>query len=202
MRINYCIFRSAGFLIWYPEITNRLKDSSGSVDMCKVFSTPRGSNATGDWTECTTEIPDKVYIDNMAIAVGYFVTNTIIYFCHVKFPLRYITIASMSVSCLSAFLLPNITNEWLIVICFVCFVTGSSVGISIFNVVVVEIFPNYLCGMAISLALLTGRIATFIATNGLGILLETHCEVAVYGTGLLLVTAIICLYSLPKKIDL
>lgn len=193
--------------MWYPEITNRLQDNaSSSTRICEVFS--GRTNATAkiakdkNWDECNTTIPDKVYIDSLAIALSYFVTNTIIYFCHMKFQLRHITIGAMIISCASAFLMPNLTNEIWIIACFACFVTGSSVGISIFNVVLVEIFPNYLCGMAISLGLLTGRIATFVGTGGLGILLEKYCEPTVYGTGFLLVAGITSLFLLPKKINL
>lgn len=200
------LYRSAGFLIWYPEITNRLKSESGPLRLCDVFTSRKVTHAmlnnTSVSPECPVQIPDKVYIDSLAIALGYIVTNTIIYCSHIKVPLLYITMSSMTLSCLSAFLLPSLSNEWMIVVSFVCFITGCSVGISIFNVLLVEIFPNFLCGMAISLALLTGRISTFVATSVLGILLEQHCEVTIYGTGLLVVAAITCLYCLPKKIQL
>lgn len=193
--------------MWYPEITNRFQENaSSSTRICEVFS--GRTNATAaisknkNWDECNVQIPDKVYIDSLALALSYFVTNTIIYFCHIKFQLRHITIAAMIISCASAFLMQNLTNEIGIIFCFACFVTGSSVGISIFNVVLVDIFPNYLCGMAISLGLLTGRIATFVGTGGLGILLEKYCEATVYGTGLLLVAGIWSLFLLPRKIDM
>lgn len=198
--------RSAGYLMWYPEITKRFQGSaSSSTKICEVFS---GRNATTevltdiDWDECIVQIPDKVYIDNLAIAMSYFVNNTIVYFCHKRFRLRHITIAAMAMSCGSCLLMPSLTNEIAIIVCFACFITGSSSGISIFNVVIVEIFPNYLCGMAISLGLLTGRIATFVGTGGLGILLEKNCEATMYGTGLLSVAGIAALCMLPKKIDM
>lgn len=191
--------------MWYPEITSRLKDNSGSTMICDVFSSGRGNSSTGEiknWDECTVYIPDKVYIDNFAVALGYFITNSAIFFGHMRFPLLNITMGSMIMSSASAFLIPNLTNEIAIVVCFACFITGASVGISTFNILIVEVFPNFLCGMAVSLGLLTGRIATFVATGGLGVMLEKYCEASIYSTGLLMVIAIWTLYSLPKKINM
>lgn len=195
--------------MWFPEITARLESSNAASNnnICQVFSPPTIANETVAFEfntkpkdVCLIGIPEKIFIDNLVMAFGYILANTIMYICHMKIPLLHITIGSMVVSTMSAFLLPNLGNQWMIVLCFVCFIAGSSVGISILNVVLVDIFPSHLCGMAISLALLMGRIASFVALNGLGVLLESYCQVSIYGTGILLIIAVMCLFNMPKKI--
>lgn len=174
------------------------------MTLCRIFSESRKENATlltiFNWDDCLLEIPMKVYKDNLVLGTSYLLANSVVYFSHLKVRLRHLTLVAMILSTTGAVLLPNLTDELLIVICFTCFVTGSSIGISIFNVLLVEIFPTSLCGMVVGLTMLVGRIATFIGTNGLGVLLETtHCEAVFYGTGVLLIASISCLVLLPKS---
>lgn len=145
-------------------------------------------------------VPDEVYIDSLAIGCFYLVANTIIYICHKKFNLRHVTIAMMVIAGVSVFLLPNLTIDIAIIFFFMCFVIGNGGGVNNFNVVIVEVFPNYLCGMAVSLGMLSGIIAAFVGTGVLGVLLENYCEVTLYGTGILILAAIVILFLLPKKI--
>lgn len=193
------------FTLWYPEITKKLNENTGGSTLCKMLTEfiMINGNETVPLTnieECSVEIPSKVYYDNIVIGVGYLVANSIVYFCHMKIRLLHLTLATMILSSIAAFLLPNLTDELLIMICFTVFITGGSIGISLFLVVMVEIFPADLCGMAIGLSLLFGRSAVFIGTNGLGVLLETYCSGVIYGTATLLIVSICCLILLPKRV--
>lgn len=192
--------------MWFPEITNRLKGGIPGGTVCHIFSHPIQSVPKDlalievvDWSGCFVEVQDKIYWDNMAIGVGYLLSNTVFYLFTKKFKLLHILIICMLVSSASAFVLPSLSNEWAILICFTLLLTGASSGIHIFNVLVVEIFPNSLCGMALSLASLAGRAGTFIGANELGVLLESKCEVAIYGIAFLIAACVVCAALLPKK---
>lgn len=190
--------------MWYPEITRKLNDNTGGSTLCAILTE---LNANGNETipltnfeECSVEIPAKVYNDNIVTGIGYLAANAIVYFCNMRFRLLHLTLATLVLSSTAAFLLPNLTNEVLIMISFTVFITRGSIGISLFLVVMVEIFPADLCGMAIGLSLLVGRSAVFIGTNGVGVLLETYCSGVIYGTATLLIASICCLVVLPTRI--
>lgn len=153
-----------------------------------------------NWAECSVDIQDKMYIDNMVIGLGYLASNTIFYLFSKKIKLVTILIFSMLISSASAFVLPSLTNQWAILVSFTLLLTGASSGIHIFNILIVEIFPNLLCGMALSIASLAGRAGTFIGANELGLLLESNCEVAVYGIAILIASCVVCVRLLPKKV--
>lgn len=203
--MSFC--SGASFILWYPEITNRLGDSSRSgFGICDNFSKPTAAvlnetlGRSENWEDCSVQLQDKMYIDNMFIGVGYLVANTLYSLSNMKFNLQYVCIVSMAVSGISAFTLPSLTDERAILVFFSIFLIGSGACINIFIVVMVQIFPFHLCGMALSLTLLTGRLGAFIGANGLGVLLDTHCEVTIYGVATLISLITICAYSLPKKV--
>lgn len=153
-----------------------------------------------DWNNCHVQVQDKMYLDNLVLGCGYIIANGIYSILNVRINLLYVWIGSVTLSCISGFILPGPTNEVAIMIFFSLFLLGSGASINIFNVIVVQIFPVRLCGMAFSLTLLIGRLSTFISTNVLGILLETHCEVTIYGVATLIALSIICGFYLPKEV--
>lgn len=200
----------AGFILWYPEITNKLgTPSTSSGGVCEIFTKPSISGLISgtdslresfDWSNCHVEVQNKMYFDNMVLGSGYIIANGIYSVLNVKYNLTYIWIGSVTLSAISAFALPNLTEELTILIVFSLFLLGSGASINIFNVIVVQIFPTHLCGMAFSLTLLIGRLSTFISTNVLGILLERNCELTIYGVSTLISIAILCGFYLPKQV--
>lgn len=175
--------------------------------MCDIFQAKANqTNAVStdeeiNWDECTVDIQDKMFIDNLYIGLGYVVINTAFYFFNMRIKILYIIVAAMTVSSASAFLLPSLTDNTLIMIAFTVFIVGSGACISIFNVLVVGIFPTFICGMAISLGILAGRIGSFLGSNGFGVLLENHCELTIYGIGTMIAANLICVLLLPQKIE-
>lgn len=181
-----------------------MADPSGlSGGVCEIFTKPIANESLieqdTDWDFCHVEIQNKMYIDNMFMGIGYVVFNAIFYLLNSKIKLLHLWIASVCLSAVSAFILPDLTNDLAILISFSLFLLGSGASINVFNVIVVEIFPTHLCGMALSLALLTGRLATFIGANGVGILLETHCRLSIYLVATLIASCVLCGFYLPKK---
>lgn len=202
-------FRGSAFAVWYPEITNRLEISGtkAGTQICEILSS-QGNTSQAEvmdgfynWDECVVQIEDKMYLDNLIIGMGYFISTTIIFICNSKIKMRFLISAAMGLSSLSAFLLPSLTNDLLIVICFTVFIIGCGATIVIFNVLVVEIFPTFICGMALGLCLLVGRFGTFLGANAVGILLESSCAMTIYGVATMIGLDVVCVVLLPQKID-
>lgn len=154
-----------------------------------------------EWNECVVQIEDKMYIDNLIIGLGYFISTTIIFICNSRIQMRFLISAAMGLSSFSAFLLPSLSNELLIVICFTVFIIGCGATIVIFNVLVVETFPTFICGMALGLCLLVGRLGTFLGANAFGILLENSCVMTIYGVAIMIGLCVVCVVLLPRKIE-
>lgn len=147
-------------------------------------------------------IQDQTYISNLIIGVAYLISNTLVLILSsYRIQIRYIVLGSMTISSLSAFLVPSLSDELCIILCFTLFIIGSGTCISVVNILFVEIFPVVVCGMAISISVLSGRLGTVISSNVFGILLEEYCEPVIYGTASLIGFGIICLLLLPKKVS-
>lgn len=155
-----------------------------------------------NWDECTVNIKDKMYTDNMIIGVGYLFSNAAFHLFSGKIRIVVINAVSMSISCISALLLPSLTNQLAMVICFTVFIIGSGSSIHVISVLVVDIFPACVTGMALAIELLVGRMGTFIGSNGFGVLLETNCEAVMYGTASMIGLAVVCLLLLPNTISI
>lgn len=190
--------------MWYPEITNRLSGNDPQGRVCDIFSGSANNESQSEviWDDCTVDIQDKMYIDNAILGVGYLVAVTTFYYCNSKIRILYLVMSSMTISSVCAFLLPSLSNPVLILICFTLFLVGSGTGITIVNILLVQIFPTYVCAMALSLTLLVGRFGAIVGSNGLGVLLETNCELTVYGVASLIGCGVICAYLLPKHIEI
>lgn len=188
--------------MWYPELTNRLSIEP-SAKVCDVLSSggAHGPVITdGNWTECYVHVDDKMFIDNTIVGLAYLVSNAIFYFLNSQVDIKYITGFAMAAASICAFALPSLTTEWIIVVSFTVFLMGGGLSIGLTNVLIIEIFPSSVCGMAVGLAQLFGRLATFIGTNAIGILLETQCEATIYGTATLIGGGVLTLLLLPRKV--
>lgn len=192
--------------MWYPEITNTLTNNIPSATtVCDIFNavgernSTTGMNST-DSLDCL--VHDKMYIDNLVMALGSFISNTITYFLCLKFNIRSITLGLMILSSATTFLLPGQSNEIMILIFFTVFVNSTATTLGTFTIILVDKFPTHLSGMAISLTMLIGRIGTFIGTNALGLFLQTNCQRTIYGTASMLIMGVICLIILPKRVIL
>lgn len=141
-----------------------------------------------------------MFIDNMIVGAGYLVSNVCFYFFNTKVRIFYIVVGAISASSICCFVLPSLINQTAIVVCFTIFFIGAGASINMANVLLVEIFPVFICGMALGLAQLMGRLSTFIGINLIGTLLETDCEAVIYVTASLLAVGVMSLVMLPRKI--
>lgn len=195
--------RSA-YILWFPAISSRLlgnSGDSGSFSLCDLQRPNVTKPANYNWDECDGIVPDKVYMDSAVLGFIYMVVLTLVLIGQMKMRLVHVILTAQIVSCVCAFLLPHVTNGVILVVCFTCFVTSNNCCITLFNICIVQVFPASLCGMAVGVAIFLGTIGIFVGANVLGFLLSTHCEATIYGTGVLVICGILCLISLPKKIN-
>lgn len=160
-----------------------------------------GGGSVDNWDECKVEVREKMFIDNMIVGAGYLLANAFFYFFNTKVRIFYIIVVAMTSASLCCYILPNLTNSAAIVTCFTIFLIGAGASINTANILLVEVFPSHICGMALGLAQLTGRLSTFIGTNLIGVLLETDCEAVIYVTASLIAVGVISLIFIPKKIE-
>ncbi|XP_073949735.1 uncharacterized protein [Choristoneura fumiferana] len=73
-----------------------------------------------------------------------------------------------------------------------------AVAIGPINAYAVEIFPTHLRGMAVSLALMLGRLGSVLGTNVAGLLINASCETTFYLFGGLLLLCGLMAILLPK----
>lgn len=123
-----------------------------------------------------------------------------IYFLQMKLILRHIVILFLTVSSVSAFLLPNFNSEVAVLVLFTLMLTTSGSCITTINIVTIGLFPTSLSGMTLSMTLVLGRIAIVIGVNVMGFLLEINCQATIYTVGAITTcAALITAFLMPKK---
>lgn len=197
--------------MWYPEITNQLNfdsnSTSSAMGFCGVFA---GKEVATDNTtmnevlfgedKCNVQVQEKMFIDNIILGAGYMAANTMIYFLQMKLILRHIVILFLTVSSVSAFMLPNFNSEVAVLVLFTLMLTTSGSCITTINIVTIGLFPTSLSGMTLSMTLVLGRIAIVIGVNVMGFLLEINCQATIYTVGAITTcAALITAFLMPKK---
>lgn len=198
--------------MWYPEITNRLSfdsnSTSSAMGFCGIFMDKavesEGNNTTPEVLfgedKCHVQVQDKMYIDNMIMGAGYLIANTFIYFLQMKMILRHVVILMLTISAVSAFMLPNFNSEVAVLVLFTLMLTTSGSCITTVNIVTIGLFPTFLRGLTLSMTLVLGRIAIVIGVNVMGFLLEINCQATIYIVAAITAcAALITMFLMPKK---
>lgn len=197
--------------MWYPEITNQLNfdsnSTSSAMGFCGVFgdkgvamdNTTINEVLFGE-DKCNVQVQEKMFIDNIILGAGYMAANTMIYLLQMKLILRHIVILFLTVSSVSAFMLPNFNSEVAVLVLFTLMLTTSGSCITTINIVTIGLFPTSLSGMTLSMTLVLGRIAIVIGVNVMGFLLEINCQATIYTVGAITTcAALITAFLMPKK---
>lgn len=200
--LSFFLYTSAdAFAVWYPELMNRVGGGESEMNFCQILATASESGpSVVDWDNCYVEVREKMFIDNMILGAAFFVANIMFYLINTKVKILYVVIMAMSAASLCCFILPSLSNGVAIVVCFTIFFIGGGASMNMVNVLLVEIFPVHICGMVLGMTMLVGRIATIIATNLIGTLLETDCDAVLYSTAGVVGAGVISVILLPKKI--
>nr|XP_032515781.1 uncharacterized protein LOC116768955 [Danaus plexippus plexippus] len=81
---------------------------------------------------------------------------------------------------------------------FFFFFLLCALSMGILSVYFVELYPTSLRGMASCLSVMLGRSSAFLGVNAIGALISVNCEATFYGWAVLLLTAVVLSWYLPK----
>ncbi|XP_011177279.2 synaptic vesicle glycoprotein 2B [Zeugodacus cucurbitae] len=205
--ILYIIFFSAhGVYMWFPYILNTITQYTEKFTetkrICEIIKFVQSGNLTSavedSATEtCTMHLEISTYVHTIFLEVIYVIMLLIItlFISRVGRKLMlFINLLVCGVCGILAFTIQiPLLGIYLLVIQLCC-----GCGISVLNAIVVEIFPTNLRGMAVCISLMIGRIGSVSGSNILGLLIETHCEMALYSPAVALIIAGALGFLLPS----
>ncbi|XP_011177277.1 synaptic vesicle glycoprotein 2B [Zeugodacus cucurbitae] len=205
--ILYIIFFSAhGVYMWFPYILNTISQYTDkfteSKRICEIIKFVQSGNLTsvdedGPIETCKMHLEISTYMHSMFFEIIYVVILLIIMFFISRVGRKlmlFINLLVCGVCGILAFTIKiPLVGIYLLIIQLCC-----GCGISVLNAIVVEIFPTNLRGMAVCISLMIGRIGTVSGSNILGLLIETHCEMAFYSPAVGLIIAGALGFLLPS----
>jgi VNT family MFS transporter (synaptic vesicle glycoprotein 2) len=83
----------------------------------------------------------------------------------------------MIIASISLVLLNFVTDKVAIDILFIVLLTLPGICVAVINLIMVDIIPTYLCGMAVCLVMTAGRIGSIVSSSVVGIMLQWNCTV-------------------------
>ncbi|CAG9120816.1 unnamed protein product [Plutella xylostella] len=200
----------SGFLLWLPYIMNNLfavLETGGgqNMNLCSVIAmTPSDdvliteNNATltevcNDTIQNTTLISSIIY-GSLAMCANLVLSLT------AGSRKRLAMLCILTVSSTSA-LLVNLVPVPLAGVMFYFFFVMSALSMGILSVYFVELYSTSVRGMAACLSVMVGRSSAFIGVNAIGALLVNNCEATFYGWSILLLSAFVFTWFLPRDKD-
>uniref|UniRef100_W8BIF4 Synaptic vesicle glycoprotein 2B n=1 Tax=Ceratitis capitata TaxID=7213 RepID=W8BIF4_CERCA len=204
--ILYIIFFNAhGLYMWFPYVLNiamqyteKYEDPKRLCDIIKFAKSGNLTNVENDNTEvCSMQLEMSTYFHSTILEVIYASMLLITMYLVGKFgrkPMLFVFLFVCGTCGILAFSVPvPLLAIYLFVIQLCC-----GVAVNVVNAIVVEIFPTNLRAMAICISLMIGRIGSVTGSNILGILIESHCELALYSPSVALIVAGALGFLLPK----
>ncbi|XP_004529668.1 organic cation/carnitine transporter 7 [Ceratitis capitata] len=204
--ILYIIFFSAhGVYMWFPYILNNAMLYTEKYEepkrLCDIIKFVQSGNLTiveDDNAEvCSMHLEISTYLHTIFLEVIYVSLLLIIMYVIGKLgrkPMLFVILFVCGACGILAFSIQvPLLAIYLFVIELCC-----GLGITVVNAIVVEIFPTNLRAMAVCISLMIGRIGSVTGSNILGVLIETHCELALYGPSVALIVAGALGFLLPK----
>ncbi|XP_047987323.1 putative transporter SVOPL [Leguminivora glycinivorella] len=185
-----------GLYMWIPDILNRvLSEGRDGVTACEVIA--QRLNETQEAEICNDSIDQVTFFVN-AIAslscaiISLLVSSTLkIIGKKVLLVLVYFILGSFCISI-------NFIRTSMVFAVLLSALQMVAVAVGPVNAYAVEIFPTHLRGMAVSLAIMLGRIGSILGTNLAGILINATCETTFYFFGGLLLVCGFMAFLLPK----
>ncbi|KAJ2950167.1 hypothetical protein O0L34_g11524 [Tuta absoluta] len=188
-----------GLYVWVPDILNRvLNGNSSGLTACEVIAQRlKQGNQTTAVSECVDTIEESTFIINL-------IANTVCAFIAVagsstvkifgKKPLLIFIYLFIGICCS----LVNTITEQILFIVFLSTIPILGMALGPINGFAVDIFPTYLRGMAISLAMMFGRLGSVVGSNVAGILLNASCPSTFFVFGGFLILCSLLSFLLPK----
>ncbi|KAM3956303.1 synaptic vesicle glycoprotein 2A [Aphomia sociella] len=196
----------SGFILWLPYIMNNLfsvLEAGGGegMNLCTVirYSTQDqyvvAENGT-ILTECDDTIQDTTLLSAMSYgALASSINLVLSLTCGNRKRLAMMLI--LSTSAIAAVLL-NLVAIPIAGGIFFFFFLLCALTMGVLSVYFVELYPTSLRGMASCLSVMLGRSSAFLGVNAIGYLISINCEATFYVWALLLLSAIILSWFLPK----
>ncbi|EEZ97916.1 synaptic vesicle glycoprotein 2A-like [Tribolium castaneum] len=191
---------SSGVLLWYPDIINQLSHSANSnvsVTVCQALSSVEES--AEEAIRCVEDnINDQVFIQNIIIGVAYLVFYVVWGFVVNFLGNRNFFGLCMIVSAVSLVLLNFLTHKVLIDVLFVVLLTLPGICVAVINLLMVDIIPTHLCGMAVCLVMTAGRIGSIVSSSVVGVMLQWNCTVTFNLYAVNLIVCLLLIFVFPK----
>ncbi|KAJ3664454.1 hypothetical protein Zmor_000017 [Zophobas morio] len=192
---------SSGLLLWYPDIINQLSHSASansSATVCQALSNVHSDNET--LVACVEDnINDQVFIQNIIIGVAYLVSYVVWGFVVNFLGNRNFFGVCMVVSAVSLVLLNFLTEKVVIDVLFVVLLTLPGICVAVINLIMVEIIPTYLCGMAVCVVMTAGRIGSIVSSSVVGIMLLWNCAVTFNLYAVNLLVCLLLVFIFPRN---
>ncbi|KAJ2947316.1 hypothetical protein O0L34_g17029 [Tuta absoluta] len=196
----------SGFILWLPYIMNNLftvLETNGGVGMnlCSVIQYHAGNvadsgNSTDLAATCNDTIQDTTLLSAMAYGAVASCSNLVLSLtCGSRKRLAMMVILASSAS---AAVLLNLVKIPIAGGIFFFMFLLCALSMGILSVYFVEMYPTSLRGMASCLSVMLGRSSAFVGVNAIGALISLNCEATFYGWAILLLSAIVMAWLLPK----
>ncbi|KAM3963683.1 synaptic vesicle glycoprotein 2B [Aphomia sociella] len=187
-----------GLYMWVPDVINRVFSgtSSGGLTACGVIAQRR--DEVTDESVCDDTITNLTFVissvSNISCALIALVVSMLVKLMGKKALL----IAMFFVIGMFCILINHVTQD-MVFAALLSSIPLSGLGVGPVNAFAVEIFPTHLRGMAVSLAMMIGRIGSVIGTNVAGLMINAVCEATFYSFGGLLLLCGFLAFLLPKS---
>ncbi|XP_058465632.1 synaptic vesicle glycoprotein 2B-like isoform X2 [Malaya genurostris] len=198
---------SNGLYMFFPDILNRVAEvqegGSKQTTICNaVYETQakllmHDSNFTEAIPECNQKLDIMAYENSFILelmyALGFAVIGLIINAVG-KLPiLVFVFFCCGLCGVLITFIDVPLLAVWLYVILLTC-----GYCINVVNAVTVDLFPTNLRAMAVCISLMFGRLGSVVGANIVGVLLDTHCELSFWISGISLIGCGILSFFIPN----
>ncbi|CAG9580138.1 unnamed protein product [Danaus chrysippus] len=196
----------SGFILWLPYIMNNLfsvLEAGGGqgMNLCTIirYSTESvgvSGNDTMIQEVCNDTIQDTTLLSAMTYGALASSSNLVLSLtCGSR--KRFAMICIVTTSAVAAVLL-NVIAVPIAGGIFFFFFLLCALSMGILSVYFVELYPTSLRGMASCLSVMLGRSSAFLGVNAIGALISANCEATFYGWAVLLLTAVVLSWYLPK----
>ncbi|XP_050076074.1 synaptic vesicle glycoprotein 2B-like [Anopheles maculipalpis] len=200
---------SSGMYMFFPDILNRIAEQQGKgverITVCNAVYATRfdiqdlvnlQSNGTARSDVCHQKLDISAYEHSFVLeaiyALGFAVIGLIINAVGRLPILVFIFTLCGTCGVLIVFIDLPLLAIWFYLILLTC-----GFCISVVNACAVDLFPTNLRAMAVCISLMFGRLGSIVGSNLVGFLLDTHCELTFWISGLLLVGCGVLSFFIP-----
>lgn len=195
-----------GMLLFFPDIINQtalyLETSTNEVTLCEIvehtIEMKRNiSHIDVTGKSCVEELDISAYYYALILEAcytgGFFIVSILVN-CVGRLAIFSFVLFSTGIC---GFLIVWISNTTIATYLYV-WLLSCGVTVILLNSVTYDLFPTNLRGLAMSVSLMFGRLASLVGGNIAGLLLEKHCSALYIVSGMILVFSGILTFFIPN----